>query len=96
MEQFYRMCDEFGWNKGDPEKKEARDLLSDAITRQFNDIYGTDEDDIGSWQNLCRVLRISIIPEDLEGCKRVRQIHLIRNRADDFVKVAQKQACQPC
>jgi len=71
MEQFYQLCDHLGWHREDEERKEARELLRDAMTQQFNAIYGTDVDDIGSWRNLCQVLEIAPIPEELVACRNV-------------------------
>jgi len=71
MTEFYRMCDFFDWDRDDEEREEAREQLKDAMTRQFNSIYGMDVDDISSWQNLCRVLRIVPIPNGLEACRDV-------------------------
>lgn len=71
MAEFYRMCDFFNWDKDDEEKKEARNLLKDALTQQFNSIYGTEVNSIESWQNLCRVLGITPIPEGLHACREV-------------------------
>lgn len=41
---------------------------------QFNDIYGTDEEDLRSWQGLCRVLNIEPVPEELQECRKVSGI----------------------
>jgi hypothetical protein len=71
MAEFYRMCDLFGWQRDDEEKEKARELLKDALTQQFNDMYGTDVDDIRSWQNLCRILEIVPIPDALHACREV-------------------------
>ncbi|KAH7318000.1 hypothetical protein B0J17DRAFT_634014 [Rhizoctonia solani] len=72
--EFYRMCRTFNWRK--PEKNEepnpdfikAREGFRDALALQFNALYGTDEDDLTSWQNLCCVLNIPKAPEELEAC----------------------------
>ncbi|KDQ53377.1 hypothetical protein JAAARDRAFT_197531 [Jaapia argillacea MUCL 33604] len=64
----------FGWSYDDDEdseKSRARRLLKDALTLQFNEIYGTDAGDIDSWRNLCQILEIAPIPEDLDACRGV-------------------------
>ena len=71
MEQFYSMCDFFGWEKGDTERDTARESLKDAVTMQFNSIYGTDVNDLKTWRNLCQVLGIDPIPEGLKACRDV-------------------------
>lgn len=73
MDEFYRMCDTFGWDKEDDERQEARDKIKDALTKQFNEIYGTDVNDLAAWQNLCSVLNLSDIPNELKACREVRK-----------------------
>jgi len=69
MLEFYRMCDFFNWDKDDQEKKDARELLAAAMSKQFNDIYGTDVRGVDSWRKLCQVLGMTPIPEGLEACR---------------------------
>ncbi|KDQ53386.1 hypothetical protein JAAARDRAFT_183348 [Jaapia argillacea MUCL 33604] len=77
MGEFRRMCREYRWGGYNPEKDEAYDLFKDALTQQFNAIYGTDVDEIDAWRNLCRVLRISPIPEGLKACRQaVEETHV--------------------
>ncbi|KAF7970579.1 hypothetical protein HWV62_23693, partial [Athelia sp. TMB] len=71
MSEFWRMCHYFGWNKKDEEQQEAREELKDAMVQQFNDFYGTDIEDINSWQILCGVLGISPVPQELKACREV-------------------------
>ncbi|RFU27814.1 hypothetical protein B7463_g8510, partial [Scytalidium lignicola] len=71
--QFDRMCHYFDWDSDDYEMREARRNFKSAIVQQFNNIYGTDEKDINSWQNLCHILNISPVPASLEGCRKVVQ-----------------------
>ena len=42
------------------------------MVHQFNQIYGTDEHDIGAWQALCARLGVEDVPETLAGCRQVR------------------------
>ena len=51
--------------------KDARQSFSDAMAQEFNYIYGTDLEDINSWKNLCKALRIIPIPKGLEECQDV-------------------------
>lgn len=71
MGEFYRMCRVYRWKDTDEAKNEARQGIKDALTQQFNLIYGTDENDLCAWQNLCRVLQHPNVPEDLELCRKV-------------------------
>ncbi|CAE6420179.1 unnamed protein product [Rhizoctonia solani] len=57
------------WDKEDLDK--AREAFKDALTKDFNDTYGTDENDLASWQKLCTVLNMKNIPDDLELCRKV-------------------------
>lgn len=77
MSEFYRMCDFFCWERGDNDREEAHAALKDAMTHQFNSMYGTDVNDLASWQHLCRILQIFPIPDALVACRsRVKQTHV--------------------
>jgi len=71
MLEFYRMSRFLRWGRDNEEKDNARELLRDAMSMQFNDIYGTDVNDIDSWRKLCQVLGIFPIPGELEACRNV-------------------------
>ncbi|KDN39894.1 hypothetical protein RSAG8_08545, partial [Rhizoctonia solani AG-8 WAC10335] len=81
MDEFYRMTTQFGWNsKGTLKQQEdfraARVNIDKASVLQFNDIYGTDEDDPAAWQKLFDILRIGKAPKNIIACKgRVRDFH---------------------
>ncbi|OAL23579.1 hypothetical protein AYO20_10975 [Fonsecaea nubica] len=68
--EFYRMCDEFGWDKRQDEKEEAMENFKSAMVQQFNDLYGTDRDDLNAWQSLCHVLNIVPMPVGLNDCRK--------------------------
>ncbi|ELU36581.1 Tyrosinase domain-containing protein [Rhizoctonia solani AG-1 IA] len=68
MAEFYRLC---AFTLVDREK--ARQGFRDALTRDFNEMYGVDEDDLGSWQRLCRAV-VAKVPDDIEECRKVRCI----------------------
>ncbi len=70
--EFNRMCDEFGWNSDDYEMRKARRNFKSAMVQQFNDLYGTDEEDLTAWQKLCHILNIDPVPEGLKKCREVR------------------------
>ncbi|KAG2354028.1 hypothetical protein BDR07DRAFT_1454263 [Suillus spraguei] len=77
--EFYRMCDEFGWDKDkkNKEREEAHCNFKDALVQQFNDIYGTDVNDLTSWRTLCQIVRVSPIPDTLESCREaVKATHV--------------------
>ncbi|KAG6371463.1 hypothetical protein JVT61DRAFT_9490 [Boletus reticuloceps] len=56
--EFYRLCDEFGWDRDDPERQDAHQEFKNALVKQFNEIYGTDEEDLAEWKNLCHIVDI--------------------------------------
>ncbi|KAN0082973.1 hypothetical protein V8E55_008768 [Tylopilus felleus] len=67
--EFCRLCKKFGWGKQDPPRKKAYQNFKDALVQQFNGFYGTDVNDLKSWQNLCYIVHIDPIPEDLHACR---------------------------
>ncbi|QRW27754.1 tyrosinase [Rhizoctonia solani] len=68
MAEFYRLC---AFTLVDREK--ARQGFRDALTRDFNEMYGVDEDDLGSWQRLCRAV-VAKVPDDIEECRKIVNI----------------------
>ncbi|KAF8682800.1 hypothetical protein RHS04_02058 [Rhizoctonia solani] len=77
MEEFYRMCDHYLWSNEkdenrrylDKDREKAGENFKDALTLQFNAIYGTDENSLLAWQNLCIILNLGNIPEELNTCR---------------------------
>ncbi|KAF8260806.1 hypothetical protein EI94DRAFT_1747555 [Lactarius quietus] len=45
--------------------------FQNAMTGEFNDLYGSDEHDINNWYKLCNVLRINPVPDTLQRCRAV-------------------------
>jgi hypothetical protein len=70
--EFNRMCDDFDWDSDDYEMREARRKFKAAMVQEFNALYGTDMDDLSSWQKLCHVLNIQPVPDQLKECRQVR------------------------
>jgi hypothetical protein len=71
MAEFYRLCNFFGWEKEDNDRKVARNLHMDAMTLQFNHMYGTNVEDMACWWRLCEDLEITPIPKGLDACRNV-------------------------
>ena len=65
------MCDYFGWEKGDDERDEALGEFKTAMVLKFNEVYGTDIEDIECWHRLCVAVDISPLPTTIAGCKTV-------------------------
>jgi hypothetical protein len=80
--EFNWLCKENDWKKNDPEKKAARYQFNVAIKEEFDDLYGSDENDIDNWHKLCRVLGIDPVPDTLRECRAVSR-HLFA--PSDFV-----------
>lgn len=93
------MCDEFEWDSDDFQMRRARRKFKSAMVQRFNDLYGTDEEDLPSWQNLCHVLMIDPAPEGLKKCHEVR-IRLVNFFLDIELKDGKSAGCsdtrEPC
>jgi hypothetical protein len=75
--EFNRMCKTLGWKPSDRRTIEARSQFQDAMVLEFNDTYGTDVNDIKSWQALCKVMAIDHVLVNLEECRSVfRETHV--------------------
>ncbi|CAE6374527.1 unnamed protein product [Rhizoctonia solani] len=71
LSELKRMKKVFGWDKKTWKSSGALSGLRRALVLQFNLTYGTDQNDLASWQNLCRVMDIANIPEKLSDCKKL-------------------------
>jgi hypothetical protein len=69
--EFDRLCKLYGWEKGGPEREFARIAFHIAMKKEFDGLYGLDEHDIKNWHKLCRVLRITPVPDTLRECRAV-------------------------
>ncbi|KAL4265670.1 hypothetical protein AB1N83_003362 [Pleurotus pulmonarius] len=65
--EFIRLCNR--WERKDPRRVKARRAFKHALVREFNDIYGTDENDIGSWHKICIVLDIDPLPDTIQEAR---------------------------
>ena len=77
IDEFNRMCDYFHWKSNDPERLQARSQLNRAMELQFNDTFGTNANDIASWQKLCEIIQIHPIPTNIADCRRVRLLQVV-------------------
>ena len=69
--KFKHLCEEYGWENDDDEKKNAHHEFNVAIKKEFGDLYGSDEKDITNWHKLCHVLRVDPVPDTLKECHSV-------------------------
>ncbi|KAB5593125.1 hypothetical protein CTheo_3427 [Ceratobasidium theobromae] len=73
MSEFERMCKIIDFKPFKSSQAEARKGMKDAMTKDFNALYGTDVNDLGAWQSLCRVLQFPTIPDNLVECQELVQ-----------------------
>jgi len=69
--EFYRMCNHFHWNRYDEDREDAYQSFRIALTKEFNNKYGTDVDDLAAWQSLCVRLGVDPVPEKIKQCRQV-------------------------
>ncbi|KAJ6554880.1 hypothetical protein B0H19DRAFT_1154728 [Mycena capillaripes] len=67
--------------KSERQLKAARDTayagFQRAMARTFAEKFGTDVNDLGNWQSLCRVLEIAPVPQKMWACRAaVREVHV--------------------
>ncbi|KAI0040135.1 hypothetical protein FA95DRAFT_1503284 [Auriscalpium vulgare] len=90
--EFYRLVNEMGWDWNSGERLEAHQEYKDALTMEFNIIYGTDERDIQSWHRLCSVLGIPP-PDGLKASRQavlsahVNLVDLVWSRGEGVVEI---------
>jgi hypothetical protein len=65
------MCNDFNWGSDDYDMREAQRNFKSAMVQQFNDLYGTDQNDLEAWRRLCRVLNIDPVPNGMKECREV-------------------------
>ncbi|KJA16384.1 hypothetical protein HYPSUDRAFT_147812 [Hypholoma sublateritium FD-334 SS-4] len=67
--QFRRLCSEREWDKHS--KKKAREGFRNALVKQFNVNYGTDETSLDNWRRLCAYIGFFPLPNTIEDCRMV-------------------------
>ena len=77
-QEFYRLCDFLGWDREDPERKEAHENFKTALVLQFNSVYGTDVHDMEPWRRLCLELEICPLPNCASDAQKVRSDYIVR------------------
>ncbi|EUC58201.1 autophagic vacuole formation-like protein, partial [Rhizoctonia solani AG-3 Rhs1AP] len=71
LNELKRMKRVLKWDKKTWESSGALTGLRRALVLQFNLTYGTDQNDLASWQNLCRAMKVTNIPDTLSACKKL-------------------------
>jgi len=96
--EFKRLCEEYRWTQDSAEKKTARSDFNDAIKKEFDSLYGSDEKNINNWYKLCHVLRIDPVPNTLKECsaavlrKHVNLVDLVQgSRARENITIFESE-----
>ncbi|CCO31019.1 hypothetical protein BN14_05053 [Rhizoctonia solani AG-1 IB] len=71
LSELKRMKRVLGWDNKTWKSSGALAGLRRALVLQFNLTYGTDQSDLASWQNLCRAMSVTNIPDKLSDCKKL-------------------------
>jgi hypothetical protein len=82
-QEFYRMCDHFHWVKDGrgqyPQGRiSAHEAFRLAMVETFNHNFGTNVDDKKSWESICYLLRIKLLPGDIAEMKKVCIVSIFR------------------
>ena len=75
--EFHHLCTAMSWKRDDPDQKAAYEEFRDALVMEFNKNYGTDANDLTSWQTLCAAVRIDPIPEEGRTDTKLFQIFFV-------------------
>lgn len=88
--EFNRLCEEYRWKPDSAEKEAARRDFNDAMKKEFDLLYGSDEKNINNWYKLCHVLRIDPVPNTLKECsaavlrKHVNLVDLVQGSRENI------------
>lgn len=63
---------EASWKSVYYEKDALLQSYRDALAKEFNERYGTDENDLPRWKGLAKRIGLTPIPDTLEECREVR------------------------
>ncbi|KAH7318019.1 hypothetical protein B0J17DRAFT_686588 [Rhizoctonia solani] len=71
LSELQRMKRVLKWDKKTWQSSGALAGLRRALVLQFNLTYGTDQKNLASWQNLCRAMKVTNIPDTIARCKKL-------------------------
>ncbi|KAH7883439.1 hypothetical protein F5I97DRAFT_1815278 [Phlebopus sp. FC_14] len=76
--EFYRLCEYFNWRRRDNvDRTTAHEAFKTALVKQFNVVYGTDEESLSAWRKLCEAVNVHPIPVRMADCRQaVRNVHV--------------------
>ncbi|KAH7162403.1 hypothetical protein B0J13DRAFT_9682 [Dactylonectria estremocensis] len=72
--EFRRMSKHYKWNNY--QRREHVEDFKTAMTKQFNNTFGTDEESLDAWQELCRTIGIGVPNTLKEARLRVQRTHV--------------------
>ncbi|KAH7884267.1 hypothetical protein F5I97DRAFT_1811764 [Phlebopus sp. FC_14] len=89
--EFYRLCNQYGWKKGDQGREEAFEGYRKALSIQFNNTYGSNENGLQEWQKLCEAIGINPIPTNMKDCREIQRLRIaVRNAHINLVDLIDK------
>lgn len=65
----------YKWPEESPERKRLWKRYQDALTAEFNLLFGV-KDDLDAWHALCRAVRVNPLPTTCKECRSVRTLKL--------------------
>ncbi|BCS27002.1 uncharacterized protein APUU_60050S [Aspergillus puulaauensis] len=65
-----RMYDTFGWGRENPKRKKSWARFRIAVIRAFNSAFGSDAENITSWQRICHCLGVAPSPRTLGDARK--------------------------
>jgi hypothetical protein len=72
QEEFQRLAKQEGWKgKGKWKKEKRREEWVKCFNSEFETHYGRDASSLAGWQSLCTEVGLDIIPDSVQGCRRV-------------------------
>ncbi|KAJ7679433.1 hypothetical protein DFH06DRAFT_1166616 [Mycena polygramma] len=75
--QYMALCLLYGFYRGEPDSNKAYAGFQRAMAQTFSDIFGSNVDDLGNLQSLCRLLGVDPIPGNIKECRKaVRGVHV--------------------
>lgn len=78
VQDSYRMCDFFKWSKDCQDRSVAHVDFRTAMVLIFNELYGTNINNINDWHKLCVALDINPLPTGLKEYRTVSIRFIIR------------------
>jgi hypothetical protein len=69
-QEFDLLVRHMGWERRSAAYRDARTDFRRAMVMDFNSRFGTDEQRLEAWQNICNILGIQPVPESITQCRK--------------------------